>query len=78
MKRSSTPELARLIQQFFEDYLPGLRGMSAHTIHSYRDAVVLFLRYRNAAPARDRDIANHGSYGDAGGGFSPVPREGPT
>jgi site-specific recombinase XerD len=45
MKRSSTPELARLIQQFFEDYLPGLRGMSAHTIHSYRDAVVLFLRY---------------------------------
>jgi site-specific recombinase XerD len=37
--------LAQLIQHFFEEYLPGLRGMSAHTIHSYRDAVVLFLRF---------------------------------
>ncbi len=45
MKRKPSPELAQLIQRFFEEYLPGLRGMSTHTIHSYRDAVVLFLRF---------------------------------
>lgn len=45
MRRRSSPELAQLIQGFFEDYLPGLRGMSTHTIHSYRDTVVLFLRF---------------------------------
>jgi integrase/recombinase XerD len=45
MKKKSSPELAQLIQRFFEEYLPGLRGMSTHTIHSYRDALVLFLRF---------------------------------
>jgi integrase/recombinase XerD len=45
MRRKASPELAQLIQRFFEEYLPGLRGMSAHTIHSYRDATVLFLRF---------------------------------
>jgi site-specific recombinase XerD len=37
--------LAQLVQRFFEDFLPGLRGMSTHTIRSYRDALVLFLRF---------------------------------
>jgi integrase/recombinase XerD len=45
MKRKTSPEFAQLIQRFFEEYLPGLRGMSTHTIRSYRDAVVLFLRF---------------------------------
>ncbi len=45
MKKSASTELARLIQQFFEEYLPALRGMSTHTIRSYRDAVVLFLHF---------------------------------
>lgn len=45
MKRKSSTELAQLIQRFFEEYLPGLRGMSTHTIRSYRDALVLFLRF---------------------------------
>jgi integrase/recombinase XerD len=45
MTRSRTTELAQLVQRFFEDYLPALRGMSTHTIHSYRDAVVLWLRF---------------------------------
>lgn len=45
MKKKSSLELAQLIQRFFEEYLPGLRGMSTHTIHSYRDALVLFLRF---------------------------------
>ena len=45
MKRKSSTELAHLVQRFFEEYLPGLRGMSTHTIRSYRDAIVLFLRF---------------------------------
>jgi integrase/recombinase XerD len=45
MKTRASPELARLIQGFFEEYLPGLRGVSTHTIRSYRDALVLFLRF---------------------------------
>jgi integrase/recombinase XerD len=45
MKRKSSTELAQLIQRFFEEYLHGLRGMSTHTIRSYRDALVLFLRF---------------------------------
>jgi len=45
MRRSSSTELAQLVQRFFEDFLPGLRGMSTHTIRSYRDALVLFLRF---------------------------------
>jgi site-specific recombinase XerD len=43
--RSASKDLAQLIQRFFEDYLPALRGMSTHTIRSYRDAVVLWLRF---------------------------------
>ena len=36
---------SRAVQRFFQDYLPHLRGMSNHTIGSYRDALVLFLRF---------------------------------
>jgi len=45
MKRTSLTELAQLVQRFFEEFPPGLRGMSTHTIRSYRDALVLFLRF---------------------------------
>ncbi len=45
MTRSAATELAQLVQRFFEDYLAALRGMSTHTIRSYRDAVVLWLRF---------------------------------
>ena len=31
--------------KFFQEYLPTLRGMSTHTIHSYRDSLVLYLRF---------------------------------
>ncbi len=37
--------LARAVRRFFTEYLPGQRGLSAHTIHSYRDTLVLFLRF---------------------------------
>ncbi len=37
--------LGRALVRFFQDYLPNQRGMSAHTIRSYRDAIVLFLGF---------------------------------
>ena len=43
MKRSRPTDLGVSITRFFEEYLPGQRGMSVHTIRSYRDAVVLML-----------------------------------
>ncbi|MGC1951389.1 MAG: tyrosine-type recombinase/integrase [Gammaproteobacteria bacterium] len=46
--------LSHCIVRFFQEYLPTLRGMSAHTIRSYRDALVLYLRF--AAADRKRPI----------------------
>jgi len=43
MKRPNS--LALLLKEFFESYLSGVRGMSRHTIHSYRDSLVLLLRF---------------------------------
>jgi site-specific recombinase XerD len=37
--------LARTLVKYFQDYLPTLRGMSSHTIRSYRDAIILYLRF---------------------------------
>jgi site-specific recombinase XerD len=37
--------LARALRGFFADYLPRVRGMSPHTVRSYRDAFVLLLRF---------------------------------
>ena len=45
MRPPSSPELGRLVVSFFEDYLPAQRGMSSHTLRSYRDAIVLWLRF---------------------------------
>ncbi len=45
MKRSRPTDLGASITRFFEEYLPGQRGMSVHTIRSYRDAVVLMLQF---------------------------------
>lgn len=45
MKRTPSTTLAHWVQPFFEQYLPTLRGMSLHTIRSYRDALLLFLRF---------------------------------
>jgi site-specific recombinase XerD len=48
--------LARTLRAFFADQLPGLRGLSPHTIRSYRDSLVLLLRF--AAARRDRAVAS--------------------
>jgi site-specific recombinase XerD len=45
MKRLTSPELGRLVVSFFEEYLPSQRGMSIHTLRSYRDAIVLWLQF---------------------------------
>jgi integrase/recombinase XerD len=45
MRAVQPTELGRGIVRFFENYLPAQRGMSPHTIHSYRDALVLLLQF---------------------------------
>jgi len=37
--------LGATIRDYFTDHLPRLRGTSPHTIHSYRDSLVLLLRF---------------------------------
>jgi site-specific recombinase XerD len=48
--------LGRSVVRFFQEYLPTLRGMSRHTIGSYRDGMVLFLRF--AAGDRGQPVEN--------------------
>jgi len=45
VKNKSPNGLALDLRDFFGDYLPQLRGMSPHTIASYRDSLVLLLRF---------------------------------
>lgn len=44
MKSSSTT-LARTLRAFFAEHLPAVRGVSPHTVCSYRDAFTLLLRF---------------------------------
>ena len=37
--------LARALRNFFADHLPRLRGLSPHTLQSYRDSLALLLRF---------------------------------
>lgn len=45
MKAEGTTSLARLLREFFADHLPRVRGVSPNTMHSYRDALALLLRF---------------------------------
>ncbi len=45
MKSQIPNILARALRSFFSEHLPQLRGMSMHTIKSYRDSLVLLLRF---------------------------------
>src|SRR5207248_5145420 len=45
MKTGLPNLLGAVIRDYFTDHLPGLRGTSPHTIHSYRDSIVLLLRF---------------------------------
>ena len=44
-KPASSNLLGAIVSDYFTDHLPRLRGSSPHTIHSYRDSIVLLLRY---------------------------------
>jgi integrase/recombinase XerD len=53
---SSPPNaLATTLRTFFGDHLPTIRGMSPHTIRSYRDCFALLLRF--LATATERPVA---------------------
>jgi len=45
MSASLPNALSRALRSFFADHLPRVRGMSPHTVRSYRDAFVLLLRF---------------------------------
>ena len=45
MSRTATTALGRDLVTFFDDFLPAQRGLSPHTIRSYRDGLVLLLRF---------------------------------
>ena len=48
MKAYQPTRLGGSIVRFFQEYLPSLRGMSRHTIQSYRDGMILFLKFAAA------------------------------
>lgn len=45
MKHRTTTILADALRQFFAKHLPTSRGLSPNTVRSYRDAIVLLLRF---------------------------------
>jgi site-specific recombinase XerD len=52
MKRQLPNLLGAVVRDYFTDHLPRLRGTSPHTIHSYRDSLVLLLRFLSARQKR--------------------------
>jgi site-specific recombinase XerD len=61
MKPNRPNILALLLQDFFARHLPSLQGMSPHTIQSYRDSLVLLLRFVAAhkkQPASSLDLGD--------------------
>jgi len=45
MNNRKSTDFGRAISQFFQEYLPAQRGMSVNTIYSYRDSILLMLRF---------------------------------
>jgi site-specific recombinase XerD len=52
MKKKLPNLLGAIVQDYFTDHLPRVRGTSPHTIHSYRDSFVLLLRFLSARHKR--------------------------
>ncbi len=58
---AKTNALGRALREFFADHLPTIRGMSPHTVCSYRDAFTLLLRFladRHGRPVVRLDFAD--------------------
>jgi site-specific recombinase XerD len=54
MKKKHSPNtFARVVQAFFREYLPELRGVSPNTVLSYRDTLVLLLRFVSKSQSID-------------------------
>jgi integrase/recombinase XerD len=45
MKKRLPNLLGAIVRDYFTDHLPRVRGTSPHTIHSYRDSLMLLLRF---------------------------------
>lgn len=63
MKQAIPNILGNALRDFFADYLPRLRGMSPHTILSYRDTFALLLRFvakTKSRPAYTLDLEDLG------------------
>jgi site-specific recombinase XerD len=61
MKIESPNLLGAIIRDHFTDHLPRLRGTSPHTVHSYRDSIVLLLRFLSGQrnkPVTGLDLAD--------------------
>ena len=52
MKPSAPTDLGSDLVRFFEEFLPGQRGLSPNTVRSYRDALVLLLQFASADAKR--------------------------
>jgi integrase/recombinase XerD len=52
MKRQLPNLLGTAMREYFTDHLPRIRGTSPHTIHSYRDSLVLLLRFLSVCRKR--------------------------
>lgn len=64
MKTRPANLLAQTLRGFFADYLPRLRGMSPHTIRSYRDSFALLLRFvssKKERPTSSLDLEDIGA-----------------
>jgi len=63
MKSPSPTKLASTLRFFFSEHLPLTRGLSPHTVSSYRDTFVLLLRFlaaRHACTVTDLDVVHLG------------------
>ena len=52
MKPSTPTDLGSDLVRFFEEFLPGQRGLSPNTVRSYRDALVLLVQFASADAKR--------------------------
>jgi len=52
MRPSAPTDLGRELVRFFEEFLPGQRGLGPNTVRSYRDALLLLLQFASADAKR--------------------------
>jgi site-specific recombinase XerD len=52
MNNRKSTDFGKAISQFFLEYLPAQRGMSVNTIRSYRDSILLMLRFFSSDTGR--------------------------